>query len=246
MSCQSVQERISSLLDRMLADGERESVSAHLESCKACGAHYHTMLSMRAALRSLDKPPVPANVATALRVLASHERVRQQTRVSFSTRLRCWSERAELMFDNLMRPMALPFAGGLLSALVLFGVLVPNLSFQHDFSNDLQFGTASDPDGRLVESLPAEGSPTWLQWSGSSPEPWLQSASAVGSGDETVLELTIDETGRVADFAVSHGKLTPEMQSIILFSRFTPATFNGKNTWGKTQVFFHRRRNVRG
>jgi hypothetical protein len=78
----------------------------------------------------------------------------------------------------------------------------------------------------------------------------LESADAADSGNDTVLELVIDETGRVADYSVSHGQLTPEMQSIILLSRFTPATLNGRNTWGKKFVRFpthvRARRNVRG
>ncbi|MBZ5576695.1 MAG: zf-HC2 domain-containing protein [Acidobacteriia bacterium] len=239
-----MQEQISLFLDRILADPERDGVSAHLETCPACNARFQSLQSTRAALRSIDRVPMPAGLAMQLRVLASHERSRQLARASYSARFRFWAERSELLFENLMRPLALPFAGGLLSALLLFGMLVPSLSFRHNFHDDLRLSIASDPDGRLVESLPGPGSPTWL-WTGDSPR--MESADFVGSGDETVLELTIDETGRVADYQVSRGRLTPEMQSIILFSRFTPATFNGKNTWGKTQLSFHaRRRNVRG
>jgi len=243
MSCQSVQERLSSFLDGMLAHAERERVSAHLEVCPECGECVQSMQSLRAALRSMGRIPVPGRLATQLRVVASHERQRPLSRASVSSRFGRWAQRAELWFENLMRPLALPFAGGLLSALLLFGMLVPNLSFRHNFSNDLQLSTASDPEGRLVESLPAPGSPTWL-WKGDSPR--LEPADFVGSDDETVLELTIDDTGRVANYSVSHGRLTPEMEDIILYSQFTPATHNGRNTWGKTRVAFHTRRNVRG
>ena len=140
-------------------------------------------------------------------------------------RLRHWGDRLELSFENMMRPMAVPLAGGLLSALLLFGMLVPKLVFHHDFSDDLQLSIASEPEGHLVESLPGEGSPIWL-WKGGSVR--LEPVDAVdSSSDSTVLELTIDEYGRVASYAVSHGQLTPEMESLILFSRFTPASFFG-------------------
>lgn len=242
MSCQSVQEQISWLLDRQLADRERESVLAHLQSCSACSAHLQVLQNMRAALRSMSHQPLPAVLAMQLRVLASHERLRQLSRASISARLKYWYERVELFCDNLMRPVALPLAGGLLSALVLFGMLVPNLSFRHNVVDDLQLVMASDPEGRLVVSQPADGAPTWL-WKGDSPR--LEPVSSAGYGDETVLELTIDDTGRVADYSISQGQLTPEMQMIILFSRFTPATFQGKRTWGKTCVVFTRHRNAR-
>jgi anti-sigma factor (TIGR02949 family) len=243
MSCQSVQEQISGFLDRQLAGGEREKLSAHLETCPACSAHLKSLADVRAVLRGMAQAPMPATLRMELRVLASHERLRQLSRANMPARLRHCAERAELLFENMMRPLAVPLAGGLLSALLLFGMLVPSLIFRHNIGDDLQLATSSDPDGRLVESQPGEGSPTWL-WKGDSPR--LEPANAVGSGDETVLELTIDETGRVANYSVSRGPLTPEMENIILFSRFTPATFNGKTTWGKINLLFHRHRGVRG
>ncbi|HLK47651.1 MAG TPA: zf-HC2 domain-containing protein [Bryobacteraceae bacterium] len=249
MSCHSVQDRLSEFLDRLLADEEREKVAAHLASCPACSARFQSFETTRATLRRMPNLPVSAALAMKLRVLASHERQRRLSRASVSAWLRYCHDRASLQFDNLMRPMALPFAGGLLSALLLFSMLVPNLSFRHTVGDDLQLVTYTEPEGRLVESLPADGAPTWF-WTGNSPEPTLESADAVDSGKDTVLELIIDETGRVADYSVSHGQLTAEMRSIILLSRFTPATLNGKNTWGKKLVRFpsgprRTRRNVR-
>ena len=77
MSCESVQERISSHLDGMLTGEEQENVLAHLESCRACSAQWKSLLALRTGLRRLDRPRVPAHLAVQLRVLASHERVRQ-------------------------------------------------------------------------------------------------------------------------------------------------------------------------
>ena len=247
MSCQSVQDRLSWFLDRILTDEEREKIAAHLASCAACSARHQSLEKMRAALRRMDNPTVSAALATRLRVLASHERQRQLARSSLVAWLRHAAGNAELSFDNLMRPMALPFAGGLLSALLLFGMLVPNLSFRHNFADDLQLAVsgASAPDGRLVESLPADGAPTWI-WTGASVR--LDPGDDTGDGDDTILELDIDETGRVSDYSVQGGQLTPEMATLILFSRFTPATLNGRAISGKTRVVFHthRHRNVRG
>ena len=246
-----MQDRLSEFLDRLLADQERENVAAHLASCPACSARLQSFETLRATMRRMGHSPVSAALATKLRVLASHERQRQLSRVSLSAWLMYCRGRAALQFDNLMRPMALPFAGGLLSALLLFGMLVPSLSFRHSFTDDLQLMTSSAPQGRLVESLPADGAPTWIQhvWTEESPEPQLQSVDAADSGNDTVLELVIDETGRVVDYSVSGGQVTPEMFSIIMFSRFTPATLNGRNTWGKMLVRFpshqHPHRNVR-
>jgi len=245
MSCHSVQDRLSWFLDRVLVEEERENVASHLASCPTCSARLQSLEKMRSVLKRLDKPPVSPALAMRLRVLASHERQRQLAHTSLGAWLAYWRARAELLFDNLMRPMALPFAGGLLSALVLFAMLVPSLSFRHNFRDDLQIQSmSSEPGGRLVQSDPADGAPTWI-WTGASVR--LDSADRSGDGDDTILELTIDETGRVADYSVQGGPLTSEMENLILFSRFTPATLNGRTTSGKTRVVFHthRRRNVR-
>ena len=56
--------------------------------------------------------------------------------------------------------------------------------------------------------------------------------------------LIIDERGHVQDYYLSGGELTDEMNSLIMFSRFTPATIDGQPTWGLKQVVFppaHRR-----
>ena len=223
MSCESVQERISSHLDGMLTGHEQENVLAHLESCRACSARWKSLLALRTGLRRLDRPRVPAHLAVQLRVLASHERVRQLARASFGARIQYWAARAKLVFDNLMRPVAVPVAGGIVSALLLFAMLNPNLSFAYKVGSEPPL-FSTEADGQVVD---------WMN-----DFPRLESAGAEMSSDQIALELTIDEQGRVADYAVSQGQLTPEMQNIILFSRFTPAMFFGKPTWGKKLIFF--------
>jgi hypothetical protein len=53
--------------------------------------------------------------------MASRERRRAAERRSVSAFCRAWLDRTRLMAHNLMQPLALPFAGGVFSALVLFG-----------------------------------------------------------------------------------------------------------------------------
>ena len=52
----------------------------------------------------------------------------------------------------------------------------------------------------------------------------------------------IDERGHVQDYYLSGGELTAEMKSLILLSRFTPATSYvagiRQPTWGLKQVVF--------
>jgi hypothetical protein len=236
MSCNNVQELISSLLDRRISPEEKEDVLAHLESCRKCSARYETMQSLRTELRGMSQPAVPEYLHQQLRVIASHERVRLLARVSVSTRIRHWGSRMELQFNNMMRPLALPFAGGLLSALISFGLLVPNLNFQHNYTDE---AFLTYPVGLVVEQI----SGGVVKAVGDVPR--IEPVGTVNPEDANVVELTIDENGRVIDYSVSHGKLTPDLQSIIMFSQFQPATLLGLRTSGKVQIVQRLVRNVR-
>jgi hypothetical protein len=226
MSCENVQEQISSLLDRRIPADEQENVLAHIDSCRDCGAQYESMQKLREGLRSMNAAPMPVGLTARLRVLASHEQARQTVRVNLTARTREWRSRIKLVSDNLMRPVALPFAGGLLSAMLLFTMLVPSLSFAHNFfGDDPPSAIFTYPDGKVV------GAVGYI--------PKIEFSSTPRSDNDTVLELTIDERGRVADYSVQNGQLTPDMKSMILWSTFTPATVFGQPTWSKVQVYFH-------
>jgi anti-sigma factor RsiW len=232
MSCENFEERISSHLDGLLEAGEREDVLAHLEGCRDCGARLKSLGELRARLRRLEEPRIPRALAVRLRVLASHEHARRVARATWSTRIASWKAATRLNFENLMRPVALPVAGGVLSALLLFGALVPTLIFPHQIAGDSPI-SFTDPDGTVVN------------WTGDRPR--LEPVGAEVPSDENVLELTIDDEGLIADYAVRQGQLTPEMLTFIRFSQFTPAMFFGKPTWGKKLVVFPRhRRSARG
>jgi len=216
-------EMVSALLDRRVTAREKESVLAHLESCRQCGAEFESMLELRGALRRLDKPELPSRLLVGLRMLALNERLRRLSHVGFSARAHRWAGRMQLVFENLMRPMALPIAGGVLSALVMFAMLVPSLAFPHNFRNDV---------------------PLWRLYT----DPALEEMNPVDTCGETVVEVTIDERGRVQGFAVTEGQMTPEIENnLVLFSRFAPATVFGQPTWGRVLVSFRRSQiSVRG
>jgi hypothetical protein len=226
MSCDNVQELISPLIDRQIPAGERETVLAHLKSCRQCGAHFEAIQNLRSAMGEMNRAPMPADLSSSLRVMASHERARQVSRASVSSRVRYWTDRAQLWFDNLMRPVAVPFAGGLLSAVVLFSALVPSLTIQHEFADSGLYNT--DPYGQVVvlDSTGAYAS------GGSADLPRIEPTYAENPDDANVVWLAINENGKVQDYKVAKGRLTSDMQNIIMISKFSPATFLGLPTPG--------------
>jgi hypothetical protein len=226
MSCVNVQELMSALLDRQLAEEESKQVLEHIRSCSKCGAHLESMQHLRSVMRGMQQPPLPAHLAANLRVLASHESARRQMQATFAARWNAWAAAVELWFDNLMRPVALPFAGGVVSALVLFGLLVPTLSFNHNVFDQALF---TYPDGEVV-ALDPTGAYT-LPGIGNN-SPWIVRPDVPTPEYANVVWLQIDENGRVSDYVIERGQLTPELQTIIMLSHFTPATVLGLPTSG--------------
>jgi anti-sigma factor RsiW len=225
MSCESIQDLISPLLDRQLAGDERDGVVAHLDVCRVCRTHLESIQTQRKQLRAMSAAPMPAGLATRLRVAASYERERRLMRASLSLRLQRWYAGLKLFSDNLMRPLAVPFAGGVTSTVVCFGLLISMLSFPHDF-RDATFFTA--PHGSLV----AQGPNGMFVPSNVRIEP----LEAENPDNAIIVELTIDESGRVSDWSMVRGKMTLDMEELIMFSKFSPAMYLGLPTWGKVKA----------
>jgi len=228
MSCDHVQELISPLLDRRLAAGERGKVLEHLQVCRKCDEHLEAIQNQRKGLLRMDGAPVPAALTARLRVIASHERERRLSHATLGSRFRYWGARTQLLFDNLMRPFALPFAGGLLSALVIFSVLVPSLSFRHNFGDEAFF---TSPDGEVVVMDSRGG---YVQ--ASNLDPRILPLNVAIPDNANAVTLTVDENGKICGWAVTHGQLTPELLNVIMFAQFKPATNFGVPTAAKVNA----------
>jgi len=156
------------------------------------------------SLRSLPARIPPNQLTTRLRVMASRERARRLRHAAGPfDYLRIWA-------DNLMRPLALPFAGGLVSAIVLFSMLVPGLP---------SISRTAFADSDVPTILYTEAS--------------LKSPLPFGlHDDEIIIDLLIDEEGCVIDYTLPPGPMNPairrNIENNLLFARFNPATTFGR------------------
>ncbi len=241
MSCEHPLKNFSLLLDGELPPMEQSKAQAHIENCPSCSAEFVSVRKLREQLRGMNRPAIPASLAAKLRIIASHEIQRRARTVSIQSRFEHLVSRMRLVFDNMMRPVALPVAGGLLSAILMFGAVMPRLEFQSRFYNDVPTKMFTDPDGMISDFT--QDSSTWgrdlnVHYLSLNEIPRLEPVDTVVSSDETAVVLTIDPSGKVVSW--DGGQMTPELRSIILFSRFTPATLFGQPTWGKKQIVFRR------
>lgn len=206
MDCVAVRRSYSGYLDRRLPETDRVRVERHLEMCRECAAQSEQLAQVRSALRALPAMLPPPKLDMELRVLASHEQAR--ARQSWLER---WMDRARLVIDNLMRPLALPFAGGLASAVFLFGALMPNLGFPRNVANDV-----ATP---LYREAAVDVMPDFV--------------SRNKSSDDTLIEVEIDGQGRMVDYYLPQGQMNSDLANMLLFTTYTPATMFGQPTAGK-------------
>ncbi len=219
MNCQTVRNSLSEFLDHRLAGHARTRVAGHLAECRECGNYLRRLSDLRDGLKSLPPAPVPQRLRTQLQVLASYERARWNATKTLPLALHAWAANIKLAMDNLMRPLAVPLAGGLVSALLMFGLLVPTLGFRPAVLNDV-------PTRLYTAATLVEAAPLGI------------------NNDETVVAVYIDARGEATDYSVQQGKVSPQMQAdlsrMMFFSRFTPATWFGQPTNGKVLVSFRR------
>ncbi len=221
MECLNSSSAISVIIDEAEPEQERQGWTEHVEACEFCSAMVNEHRRIRQHVRSLPVRHSSADLRTALRSIARRDRARRITWLKVAASFAAWRLRLSLLLNDLMRPMALPVAGGVISALMLFGALVPDMFVEvHPVHNDV---------------------PTVLFTNAS-----VKDASWPVIGDTNiVVDLTIDENGRLTDYTLVSGSpllrdegMRRRFESALLLSQFTPANFFGQPMAGKVRVSF--------
>jgi hypothetical protein len=174
------------------------------------------------SMRVLPQKTPPLELTSRLRVLASRESLRRRRHATVGAMLDWWGESVSLLFNNLMKPVALPFAGGVISAIILFSALAPSLAIQRHVSRDVPSPIFTEPAVQTVFAMP-------------------------DSDEDMVVEVWINEQGRVLDYSIPRGQgwaadpsLVKSVENTLLCTKFTPATWFGQPASGKTRITFRR------
>ena len=174
---------------------------------------------LSAAIKGVRKTAPPAGLTTSLRIVASRERRRAAERRSLAAFSRAWMDRASLAAHNLMRPFAVPVAGGVFSAFALFSLCVapayPVLAY----------------DGVDV--------PTNLSTAAS-----VKFTSPIGmSNADIVVDVLIDQQGRMLEYSVVRGTLDAhsrrDLENTLMFTEFVPATAFGQPGVGRMRLWLN-------
>lgn len=171
-------------------------------------------------LRGLPARVPPPGLTTSLRVIASKERQRRLNRLSLGTFIRSWRERFSVLAGGMVRSLALPFAGGVGSAVVLFSMcVVPTYPLRTTSSFDIPTTLTTQAAVKMIAPF------------------------ATGE-DDVVVDVTVDDQGRMIDYQIVGGSnvlgdagLRRNLENTLLFMQFTPATTFGQPMTSRVRLW---------
>jgi hypothetical protein len=170
------------------------------------------------ALRSLPTQVPPVGLTTSLRVIASRERQRRLQTRTWGQAFKTWYERSCMLMNELM-PLALPFAGGVASAVVLFSAwLVP--TYPSHTRGGMDVPTMLTTEATLKGTEPMSV-----------------------SGSDGMVDVTVDNQGHMVDYDIvsdavelQDAAVRRRLDSFLFYTKFDPATAFGRPTAGTVRV----------
>lgn len=226
MECQQVELTLSAFQDGCVVESDQREIAAHVKRCRTCAAHLDQLTAVRRNLRGMARRPMPANLTLSLRALASRESSFRRRYAGFRGWVHNQYDQLALFSDNLMRPIALPAAGGLASAVLLFSMVMTNFQgVARQPLNDIRLTIATDP---TVKSMLLDVSDA-----------------------EFTVDVFVDEQGRVIDYSFPDGygsmntaQMRRKLENSLLFTEFSPATNFGQPTSGWVKMKFKSRSEI--
>lgn len=217
MNCQQAQRHLPGYLDGAIGSQEHFHLRGHLEMCAECREELESFRRLSVCLANVQRVSAPVDLASRIRVQASQAR-------TFAGRMRhAWS-RVELTFENIFRPLAVPATGGIVTALVVFALVVQNV-------------LVGVPVGFIPNDLPLNlVQPAQLESLAPFALPGIVATGAKDDSGRLVLEATLNAHGDVVSYKILSGPNDPSVQhqldQILLFSRFRPRLNFGRPTDG--------------
>jgi hypothetical protein len=213
MKCSEAKRLISPMLDSMLESGKADELAQHMDDCVDCNTQFASLRQTRRMMVSMAAHAAPPELSLRLKVAASqHLASRRNTR---------WDS-VVVRWENALNAFMFPATAGLLSAVLIFGVLIGVLVPAHlSSANDVPTMLYTPPEMTLAPFGLGSGS---------------------GNGDAILVEALIDAHGRVQDYRVlsapGESELSPEMKNALIFTQFRPATSFGMPTSGRVVISF--------
>lgn len=215
MTCRAARRNIGKYVDGELGFFTHRLLRRHLAQCADC----FEICEQREVLPQFvpEWPPIPVPAALRTRILLAASRAGGRS---------AWPS-WKLGLDNLLRPLMVPAVGGVLSALILFGVLMSDLTFVR--------GNAAD-DIPLLYLTKA-----WIS------DPTMTDVPDFSVQEDITVEVLINKDGRVYSIRMlklplrppeMNARLVSHIASVLLTTKFHPAMNFGRPVLGRVLVRF--------
>jgi uncharacterized protein YihD (DUF1040 family) len=208
-------------MDHSMSGKRMHEISEHLDSCRACRSEFTLLSNTQKLVSGLGRKQPPADLALKLRVMISQE-LAQSRRKPF--------EGLRVRFENAFNAFMVPATAGIVSAIIIFGLLIGVLY-------PAQISHSADVPTLLYTPPELYSSSFGLEMSEI-------------NADSLVVEAYVDANGRVQDYRIlsapeDEKDIVPELNKMLIFTTFRPATAFGKPTSGRAVLSFAKV-NVRG
>jgi hypothetical protein len=211
MKCTEAKRLFSPMLDSMLDGKQMRTLDEHVSECESCGSEFAALRRTKWLMTTMGPHMASPELTLRLKVAISQQLASRRHSRWDSLRVR---------WENALNAFMLPATAGLLSAVLIFGLLIGVLVPAHlSSANDVPTMLYTPPEMTLAPF-------------------GLGSAN----GDAILVEAVIDVHGRVQDYRVLNApertELSPEMKNALIFAQFRPATSFGRPTSGHVVISF--------
>ena len=240
MKCNTVRTRLAGYLDDAITGAaqvqERIHIREHLESCLVCREELERFRKLAVMLSRMPRSVPPADLAVRIRVAAAQSVPTQD----FSSRLRHMRDRAEILLENVFRPLTVPATGGFFSAILVFvlvlQLIAPGITVRA-VANDVPLDILRPAELITLSDYPASWAPEQHEMELSLPHGLL-------------VDVTVDQHGQMVAYQILSGPssvdLRHQLDQMLLFSRFRPMMSFGRPTSGGHVILSFSAVRVRG
>jgi anti-sigma factor RsiW len=204
MKCSQIQKLMSPYIDSMAEPDECEQLESHLTSCEPCQRQLQTYKSLRSMIARIEPVRPPEDLVLDTRVRLSHARAGN------------WYDRAEIIFNNVLKPVMMPAVSGIALTVLSFGMLFGSLGLNLRGQN-----------------LPSEVAVLEQPVGMSDPSAISVVSSTVSDGSEPIsVQASVGSSGKVLGYKVIGGVQTPavirRINDLLFPAHFSPATRNNE------------------
>jgi hypothetical protein len=240
MKCATVRPKLAGYLDDAITGAtqvhERMRVREHLEGCASCREELQRFRKLAVLLSRVPRSVPPADLAVRIRVAAAQSTATQD----LPSRLRRLRDRAEILLENVFRPITVPATGGFVSAILVFVVvlqlIVPGITVRA-VQNDVPLNILRPAELISLSDYPQAWAPE-------------QHDSELALPHGLLLDVTVDAHGQMAGYQILAGPksadLRHQLDQMLLFSRFRPMLSFGRPTAGGHVILSFSAVHIRG